>query len=82
VLLNNHIGVLFLVRCVLEFRCGWVGVVSVLQAAAQIRVKVQMHLRSQWPRGLRRGSAVACLLRLWVRNSPGEWMSAYCNFFL
>ena len=27
--------VLFLVRCVLEFRCGWVGVVSVLQAEAQ-----------------------------------------------
>ena len=26
--------VLFLVRCVLEFRCGWVGVVSVLQAEA------------------------------------------------
>jgi len=24
--------VLFLIRCVLEFRCGWVGVVSVLQA--------------------------------------------------
>ena len=24
--------VLFLVRCVLEFRCGWVGVVTVLQA--------------------------------------------------
>jgi len=24
----------FLVRCVLEFRCGWVGVVSVLQASA------------------------------------------------
>jgi len=28
--------VLFLVRCVLEFRCGWVGVVSVLQAEAQL----------------------------------------------
>ena len=27
--------VLFLVRCVLEFRCGWIGVVSVLQAEAQ-----------------------------------------------
>jgi len=27
--------VLFLVRCVLEFRCGWVGVVSVLQASAE-----------------------------------------------
>ena len=26
--------VLFLVRCVLEFQCGWVGVVSVLQAEA------------------------------------------------
>jgi len=26
--------VLFLVRCVLEFRCGWVGVVSVLQAVS------------------------------------------------
>jgi len=26
--------VLFLVRCVLEFRCGWVGVVFVLQAEA------------------------------------------------
>ena len=26
--------VLFLVRCVLEFRCGWVGVVSVMQASA------------------------------------------------
>jgi len=26
--------VLFLVRCVLEFPCGWVGVVSVLQAEA------------------------------------------------
>jgi len=26
--------VLFLVRCVLEFQCGWVGVVSVLQAVA------------------------------------------------
>jgi len=26
--------VLFLVRCVLEFWCGWVGVLSVLQAEA------------------------------------------------
>jgi len=35
ILLNYHIGILFLVRCVLEFRCGWVGVVSVLQAEVQ-----------------------------------------------
>ena len=28
------LNILFLVRCVLEFRCSWVGVVSVLQASA------------------------------------------------
>ena len=35
--------VLFLVRCVLEFRCGWVGVVSVLQAEA---VLISLLMRS------------------------------------
>jgi len=34
ILLNYHTGRMFLVRCVLEFRCGWVGVVSMLQAEA------------------------------------------------
>ena len=35
--LNSHtLVVLFLVRCVLEFRRGWVEVVSVLQAEAQL----------------------------------------------
>ena len=33
-LLYHHIGCVFLFRCVLEFRCGWVGVVSVWQAEA------------------------------------------------
>jgi len=31
--------------------------------------------RSQWPRGLRRRSEAARLLRLWVRIPPGSWMS-------
>jgi hypothetical protein len=31
--------------------------------------------RSQCPRGLRRGSATARLLRLWVRIPPAAWMS-------
>jgi len=31
--------------------------------------------RSQWPRGLRRVSAAARLLGLWVRIPPGTWMS-------
>jgi len=37
---------LFLVRCVLEFRCGWVGVVSVLQASASTTPKLQ-HTSNQ-----------------------------------
>jgi len=35
--------------------------------------------RSQWPRGLRRRSAAARLLRLWVRIPQGEWMSVCCE---
>ena len=35
--------------------------------------------RSQWLRGLRRRSAVARLLGLWVRIPPGAWMSACCE---
>jgi len=31
-----------------------------------------VHCRSQWPRGLRRRSAAARLLRLWIRISPGD----------
>ena len=33
----------------------------------------------QWPRGLRRGSAAARLLRLWVRIPPGAWMFVCCK---
>jgi hypothetical protein len=35
--------------------------------------------RSQWPRGLRRGSAAERLLGLRVRIPPGAWMSASCE---
>ena len=35
--------------------------------------------RSQWPRGLRRRSGAACLLRSWVRIPPGAWMSVCCE---
>ena len=36
--------------------------------------------RSQWPRGLRCGSATARLLRLWVRIQPWAWMSVCYEF--
>jgi len=35
--------------------------------------------RSQWPRGLRRRSAAARLLRSWVRIPPGEWIFVCCE---
>ena len=35
--------------------------------------------RSQWPRGLRRRSAAACVLRLWVRIPPTARMFVCCE---
>jgi len=35
--------------------------------------------RSQWPRGLRRRSAAARLLRLWVLIPPGVWVGVCCE---
>jgi hypothetical protein len=35
--------------------------------------------RSQWPRGLRRGSAAARLLELWVWIPPEAWFSVPCD---
>ena len=35
--------------------------------------------RSQWPRGLRRGSAAVRLLKSWVRIPPGAWMFFCCE---
>jgi len=40
------------------------------------------HCHSQWPRGLRRWSAAARLLRLWVRIPPGSWMSVCCDCYV
>jgi len=35
--------------------------------------------QSQRPRGLRRGSAAARLLKLWVRIPPGAWLCVSCE---
>ena len=35
--------------------------------------------QSQWPRRLRRRSAAARLLKLWVRIPPGAWMFVCCK---
>ena len=39
---------------------------------------IKVH-RSQWPLGLRRGSATARLVGLRVRIPPGAWMSVSCD---
>jgi len=38
--------------------------------------------QSQWPRGLKRRSAAAHLLRSWVRIPPGAWMFVCCNSYV
>jgi len=38
--------------------------------------------RSQWPCGLRRRSAAARLLRLWVRMPTGAWMFVCCECYV
>ena len=38
--------------------------------------------QSRWQCGLRRRSAAARLLRLWVRISPGAWMFVCCECFV
>jgi len=38
-----------------------------------------LRSRFQWPRGLRRRSAAARLLRLWVRIPPEAWMFVCCE---
>ena len=44
------------------------------------RIPSDFHVcQSQWPRGLRRRSATARLLRSWVRIPPGAWMSVCCE---
>jgi len=35
----------------------------------------RLKVRAQWPRGLRRRSAAAHLLRLWIQIPPGAWVS-------
>jgi hypothetical protein len=44
----------------------------------KIAVTILTKCRFRWPRGLRRWSAVARLLRLWVRIPPGAWIFVCC----
>ena len=52
---------------------------SVSSADYELKEAYQLRCRSQWPRGLRRRSAAARLLRWWFRIPPGAWMSVCCE---
>ena len=47
---------------------------DILSTHDRIGHSQDLYCRSQWPRGLRRRSAAARLLRSWVRIPPGAWM--------
>jgi len=49
-LLNYHIGRVFLIRCVMEIRCGWVGVVSVLHGEASFSLQHGYHSNPTTPK--------------------------------
>ena len=75
-------------HCVRQFSRNFVKIFSVLRYPMCVAYSYTAHLfihiiwydcRFQWPRGLRRRSAAARLLGLWVRIPPGAWMSVCCD---
>ena len=50
-----------------------------LRDQSNLKLHTYLISRSQQPRGLRRTSAAARLLRLWVRIPPGAWMFVCCE---
>ena len=52
---------------------------TVLSCLCYLRCFNTFKRRSQWPRGLRRGSVAACLLELGVRIPPGAWIFVSCE---
>jgi hypothetical protein len=61
----------FVSPVILSMNCSRTTVKTMLKFL-QFSILLAIHGRgrSQWPRGLRRGSAAARLLRLWVRMPP------------
>ena len=55
------------------------SVVLTVRVEAIFSVPYRVIAGSQWPRGLRRRSAAASLLRSWVRIPPGAWIFVCCK---
>ena len=61
-----------------KLKVSFPSVVSVT-GLTKFRTSLNNKSRSQWPRGLRRGSAAARLLGLWVRIPQEAWMFVSCE---
>ena len=57
--------------------------VGCVQMTAELFKALSQNCRSQWPRGVRRTSTAARLLRSWVRIPPGvAWMFVCCECYV
>ena len=65
-------------RILTPFHAFWI-LISIITFNNNFNVVPLMIGRSQWPRGLRRRSSAARLLRLWVRIPPWAWMFVCCE---
>ena len=82
-----YIYIYIFIYCVYEFIIGLIKYavallamllqkcLEVAQEERRLQTPYFVLYRSQWPHSLRRGSATACLLELWVRIPPEAWMS-------
>ena len=62
----------------MEHGCGETNAVRLYTHIACVQ-SYSGSSRSQWRRGLRRRSAAALLLNLWVRIPPKAWMAVSCE---
>ena len=57
----------------------WKLSAKLLHVLPHYEVHIYLKCRSQWPRRLSRGSAVARLMALWVRIPPAAWLFDSCE---
>ena len=81
-MINTEASILFLrtldLENLLERDMQFINYVAIIFNINFI-MQLSIKRRSQWPRGLRRRSLAARLLRLWVRIPPGAWIFVCCE---
>ena len=70
--INNH-------KYKLLFDVHYMLTITKISTMSKLEDLLTRRSRSQWPRGLRRRSFAARLLRLWVRKPPGAWIFVCCG---